>query len=461
MKNRNVKYWLRTGSYSFLQNFANLIFGFGSFLLLIRFLDKNEFGTWALFLSITVLIDMGRNGLIQNAFIKFAVDAKDVLYKKIFTGSLELNFIVSVISSAVIYLSSFLIADLFNAPQMESLLKIYSVTILLLLVYSQCLFVLQKDNRFKKIFYSVLIRQFVFFSLVLFLIYNNELSLLNLAAAHFIAASISTVTITFFAIKEFSFQFTIEIKWIKKLFNYGKYVFGTAVSSIILNNTDAIMLGHYLGTGAVALYNTAFKVVNIIEVPIASIANVVFPKSARLANKNNKTSVKELYEKSVGIILSLIIPVMIIIFFFSEDIIKLIAGTDYLNSVPVLEIIIIYTAIKPFLRIFGTTLDSIGKPKTNFAIILLLVVLNAISNYIFINIYGLNGAALGTLTSLVIGFVLINRILKTELGIRFFNSIKYVFFLYSTLLKTALKLIKTKPVILSSELKMRYNKNEK
>ncbi|MEZ4847758.1 MAG: hypothetical protein R3B93_03850 [Bacteroidia bacterium] len=57
-----------------------------------------------------------------------------------------------------------------------------------------------------------------------------------------------------------------------------------------------------------AIYGTAIKITNLVEVPTQSIAAIVFPQSARRIENEGRESVKRLYEKSVGVILALIIP---------------------------------------------------------------------------------------------------------------------------------------------------------
>ena len=62
-------YWIRSGAYTILQRSSMLLFGVGSFMLLVRMLSKEDFGVWSLFLSVATLFEVARNGLIQNALI--------------------------------------------------------------------------------------------------------------------------------------------------------------------------------------------------------------------------------------------------------------------------------------------------------------------------------------------------------------------------------------------------------
>ena len=53
------------------QRVTSLITGFGGFYILVRILSKDDLGAWALFISVTALIEVARGGLIQTAQIKY------------------------------------------------------------------------------------------------------------------------------------------------------------------------------------------------------------------------------------------------------------------------------------------------------------------------------------------------------------------------------------------------------
>ena len=87
-------YWLKSGIFSLLQNFSNLIFGFGGFYLLVRVLDKDQMGTWVLFTIVTSMLEVARIGFIKYGFIKLRAEAKPEDHGKLLTASLTLNVIL-------------------------------------------------------------------------------------------------------------------------------------------------------------------------------------------------------------------------------------------------------------------------------------------------------------------------------------------------------------------------------
>jgi len=434
--------------YSFLHQLTNLLLGFSGFLVLIRILPKAEFGTWVLFLSITVLFEMGRNGLIQNSFIKFYVNADQETRSKIMSGSVIINVITTLASLLILNIAAPFIAFLWSSPLLIELLRYYSLTALFSIFYSQISFLFQARSEFKGIFIINLIRlSFLFLGILLLGFSNLNLGLFSLVIFQAIGFLAGGAAGYLLFCRTMKFDFIFDKGWITRLFNYGKYVLGTAMSSIFLNNVDNIMLGSLIGPASVALYNIAYRIVNIVEVPIATITAVVFPKSAERIETEGKKSIKYLYERSVGAILALIAPAVLIIYLFAEEIVLLIAGEQYLESVSVLRIILVFTIVKPFLRQFGITLDAIGKPQINFYTILVLMVVNIISNYILIGLAGLTGAAYGTLFTLLVSMVINRIILKRELEIKFRNVFVYWKKFYADTFAVIISQIKPKSVL--------------
>ena len=89
-----------------------------------------------------------------------------------------------------------------------------------------------------------------------------------------------------------------------------------------------------------------------------------------------------LYERSVGVMLAIVIPMAVVIFFLAGPIVLLIAGKEYLAAVPVLQVFAVMSVFKPFGRQGGTILDSMGYPKYNSLVILIGLVVNFFLNWL-------------------------------------------------------------------------------
>ncbi|OWY21697.1 flippase [Sphingobacteriales bacterium UPWRP_1] len=433
-------YWYKSAIYTLFEQFSVVLFGFGSVFLLLRVLSKEEFGIWALFLTVAAFIEVGRNGLIQNALIKHltALNPHDAGYSRqyavIGTASLVVNILLTAVSIALLYFFAGYMATLWRSPQLQNMFYIYAISTTALIPFSQCTFLQQANFNFRGVFWANFARQGVFFLLVLFAWFNGSASLTGIAVYHALAATAGAVVAFAFARKYLRLSANINRQWMLQLLHYGKYVFGTNLGAMLHKSIDKFMLGSMLGTGAVALYDLAIRINNLMEIPVAATASVVFPQSARNSNAGSLEAVKILYEKSVAAVLAVLLPAIALVLLYPKTIIVLIAGAKYADTAPLLQITVLYGLFMPFARQFGTIFDSIGKPRLNFLFVVLGALLNLVFNYFFIRRFGTIGAAYGTLLVFAITFVLNQIILYRQLNVRLLSIAHYVLQFYRQLL---------------------------
>jgi len=183
----------------------------------------------------------------------------------------------------------------------------------------------------------------------------------------------------------------------------------------------------------------ATRIMNLVNVPSLSLSAIVFPKSARLVHTDGKAAVKDLYEKSVGAILGIALPAVILVLLFPQWIVGLIAPA-YNDAVPILQIVIFMSLFLPFAYQFGVTLDSMGYPHRNFYVTGSFFITNLTLNYFWISNFGVMGAAYGTLSTTVIGFLVMQIILNKMIGVTVPNVLRNMILFYTQLFKTVFSL---------------------
>ena len=418
-------YWLHSGMYTFLQRFSTLVFGFGGFYLLIRMQSKQDFGVWALVLTITALLEVARNGLIQNGLIKFSLGATENDQPAIQSAALFLNVVLTLFSCAFLLLSGPYFERAWHASNVEEVFQIYAFITVALIPFQQFSYLQQAKFDFKSLSIMYIIRQGSFFLVILsYYILFNHISITSLAWWLLVSSIISSLA-GYMMVKKYLFiRQWPTLFWIKKLFHYGKYSFGTNVSGMLFNSIDQMMLGAMTGTAQVAVFNASSKINNLIEVPISTVASIVFPQTSLKASENDQEGVKIMYEKSVAILLAMILPVLVVVALVPAYVLRLIAGAAYAEFSGVLMIILLFSVFQPFSRQFGTVMDAIGKPHVNFYCITGAALINLSLNYIFIPIWGIYGAALATLIALVLSVVFNLYLLKELVDVRLMTILK-------------------------------------
>ena len=86
--------------------------------------------------------------------------------------------------------------------------------------------------------------------------------------------------------------------------------------------------------------------------------------------------------------------------FFSRWMLLFVAGPKYLDSVPILQLVL-YALLLPFSRQFGTIVESIGKPNYQFWLFAFGAVVNIPLNFFLIQLFGVMGAAVATIAPIL------------------------------------------------------------
>lgn len=423
---------MKSGVYTLLNRVTDLLAGFGTFLILVRILSKDEFGVWVLYVTVAALLDFTRFAYVQYAFVKYSVTATEEEYKKILKASFLLNLVLTLISVVLLVSLGGFLSSVWKTESLKYLLYMYAIIMVLYIPFTQAVVVMQSKFDFKNIFYSQLIKNGGFFISVLLIgVFSYNVKLYELVEIQIVFAVLATITSYILVKKHFKFSKGIDIEWVKKLFHFSKYTFGTVITSTIANSMDKFLIGGILNTAEVAIFNTSTRVLNLIDVPLFSISSIVFPKSAERIEKDGKQAVKYLYERSIGLMMAMAVPFVVLCFIFAEQIILLIAGKEYLEAVPILRIVIFLSLLKPFDRQSGSFLDSVGKPNINFITVVINFFVTVVLLYLGLKFFGVYGAAFSLLISLLIAVIVTHIILYKLLNINPFNVFIYAYRFYA------------------------------
>lgn len=414
------KYWLKSGFFTMLHRGTNFFLGFIGFMILVRIFAPAEFGVWVLFISITAIVEMSRNGFLQNGMIKFLVNQDEAEERKIQMAALLLNTALTLALMVILWTAAIPLENLLNAPGLGRLIRIYVAALPLLILHTHNLILMQAKLDFKAYFYAGIAKSLPFFLVVLgYYLSDRPLDLPLLAWIQNITFAIAL------AVSCFQVRNTFRITWgwfntpVRQVFHFGKFVFGTNMISMLTGSLDKFLLGLLLSPVQVAVANAAGRVINMIEIPVNSIASIAYPKASAAHDQGHGEEVAKIYHHTVGMMLSLTIPFFLICLLFAEHIILIIAGADYLDAAPFLRIVALMCLLSPFDRQSGVILDAIGKPKLNMFMVMGTFVYSVAFTWIFIQYFGLYGAAYGMVTAVLITVIIKQVMLRQFLRISF------------------------------------------
>lgn len=424
-----------------MQKLSMVLFGILTFMLLARIFTPQKFGIWGLFIIISSIVEMLRHALIKNGYILFINTCKEIEKSAYEYSALLANCVFSAVLCVFFFFTGNLFESLFNSPGIAIVLKYYSVTLLFLVPFTQREFFLLARMNFKGIFFMYFLRNGLFMLVSVFLyITKTDIYLGNLAIIYGASALVG-VLIGFSIGKYQKIDFTWNYSIFLKFLNYGRFILGTNFFALIFRNTDSFMTARFISPIGLAFYNSASRVINFAEMPVLVFSEMMLPKAAHIIRTGNETNLKYMYEKTVSAILTLIIPFIIITWIFAEQIILILAGSQYLEASSVLRVMVFYAFFLPFTSQFGNLMDSTGRQRINFRVMLIFAVINIGSNYYFISEFGLLGAAFGTLFTYCLLFIVIQTILVKHAKVSHLNILRNIISLYPEYFKLILQML--------------------
>lgn len=219
----------------------------------------------------------------------------------------------------------------------------------------------------------------------------------------------------------------ISLQQAKKLLKESWPLIISSTAWIIYTRVDQVMLGNMLDNKAVGLYSAATKLSESIIIFPTIVAFSIIPTIMSFKEDNNP-----LYLKRFQSIYDItIIPMLMFALgttLLSKQIISFLYGESYeaasiVLSIHIWSIIFITMAI-----ISGKFLINEGLQKITMHRHLVGLIINILLNYFFIPIYGIEGAALASLLSLVISNYLLDA-LRKETKILFQQKTRALFFI--------------------------------
>ncbi len=236
---------------------------------------------------------------------------------------------------------------------------------------------------------------------------------LKYAVISLVSTSGASIVNVFYRKRYCHIRFTLNID-IKKHIGPILFLFVMILAQDIYNNVDSTMLGLMHGDRAVGIYGAAHKMAKMINQLVAAILWVIMPRMSFYFAQNDYSQINKLLKKILGFNLLLGLPCAVGTTMLSKEIITIIAGKDFLEAAFVLQVLMIGFI---FSLIGGNFLGNAillpsKQEKYYMFVCCITAVLNIITNYIFIPLYGAVAAA-GT-TALCSFVMFIMLILKKD-----------------------------------------------
>lgn len=425
--------WIMSGIFNGLQKLSIPVFGVISTMLLAkRALTKDEMGVWALFLILTSFVELIRQALVKTSLIKYVNHTQRNEHPKVLSAAFALNVIVSFALIAILACTAGWLESTLHADGFAEMIYIFLIGIVLLIPFSHFEWILYGHSKFKALFWVFFWRQGItLLLLVVALMINGKISLNELVIYFLIGLVVGAIIGYRFAKPHLTNRYILTKEWMSKLWHFGKYVFGSGVSTLVFANAGGMMLSPLLGsTVYTASQSIAARVLNLADMPSQVLSDILFPKSASHEVSNNKARIKYYYEKTVGATICLALPFLLFIVLFPKFVIRILADEQYYDAAFFLQVTAISVLFLAFLKQWAVIIDSTGKPKLNFILISIMAIVNVALSYVMIQEWGFMGAAYALIATHVVGFIITQILLRKFYNISLLMCFVYAFRFY-------------------------------
>lgn len=359
--------------------------------VLARILTPSQFGTYGIALLTLGLLEM----LTETGVNIFLIQEKSKI-KSYLNSSWAVSIIRGLLIGFIIILSTFFIPKFFNIPHVRNLLYLISFVAIIRGFINPMKVNFQKELEFKKVFFF---QGFLYFidaitAIGLALAFRHESSLVF----GMLLAALTEVIISFIIFKDKP-KFIFEKKKFLKVINSGKWVTGASIASYIFQNIDNAVIGKLMGATSLGFYQQSYSIATLPVTAVSDIYNkVMFPIYSKMTDINKLRTV--FYKVFFGFLaLSTIFGLFIIL--YTNQIVLIFLGSNWISIVPVLKVLVILGVLKSILNTSYSLFLALKMQKVVMYSEVLGIIGMLIVIYPLIVKFGNLGAAIGAITAVV------------------------------------------------------------
>ncbi|MBE3028728.1 MOP flippase family protein [Campylobacter sp. RM9344] len=328
-------------------------------MVLVRFLDKSDFGIMAILM---IFINF------SQVFVDFGISKAIVHYQNISRSDLGTLYCVNVLFGLLIYCGLFIcseyIAFFYGEPLLIDYLRIIGIILVIQSFGLQFDVLFQKSLKFNIIAKIEIFAVFVSFCLSIILAVNN-FGVMALIYPMIAMTIIKTFIFIFFGIKEYGFSFAFNIKCVRKYIVFGSYSVGDSVVSTISGQMDVILIGKFIGVESLGIYNVLKDfILRSTQIINPIVTKVAFPLMSKI--NDNLNSLKYMYLKIINYTSSIAFPVYTIAIVMAEDILYVLLGEKWISQAILLRILAVWAMFYSISSPVGALIMAAGKPNVSF-----------------------------------------------------------------------------------------------
>lgn len=403
---------------SFLKVFSTVALSLFSIRLITGYLGQDGFGDYstvlAFFAFFSAIADLGLSSVTVREISREGADEKKILSKVL---SLRLT------SSLIVFLLSPLLILLFDySRDLKIGIFIAAGAILFSTLSLMLNGVFQKRLAMDKVALVEFLGKLFQVALVVLAV-REDWGFLAIAATLLASLSFNALVVLYLSRRYVKFSPHFDFAYWKMFLHESLPMGATAIITFAYFKLDTIILSVLQPSAHVGIYNVAYKIMeNLIFFP-AMLAGLILPLLSRFIF-TDRAQFEEIADKTFKVFLIIIAPIVVGTFFLAPDIIRIVSGGGFQESVLVLRILIFALGFIFFGHFFTMLLVVGNAQKKLMQMLLFAAAFNIALNMFLITRYSYTGAAISSVATEVLVVFLTAFLVKKH--IRYVPSLQHI-----------------------------------
>lgn len=364
------------------------VFSFGMNMLstsiMARLIAPESFGLVAMVTAFTGFVLIFKDFGFTSAVIQ-----RSVISQKQISTLFWLNLGISLIISVIIAAIGPLLVSFYNEPRLLNITLALAGTVFLSGSVLQHGALMKRQMRFQRLSAVHLSATAIGIAtgIVMALLKFDYWSLIGITASYSIS-----YTIMLWLLCDWRPSFYFQFERVKSIMRFGAGVTGFDIVNYFSRNADNMIIGRYFGSATLGLYSKSYQ---LLMLPITQLRDplnaVALPALSSL--KEQRAKYREFYARYNFILAFFSMPLVVFLVIFSDEVILLILGEQWLEASRIFQLLAITSLIQPVAGTKGVVMITMGQTSRYFIWGVVNAVLTVIAFLIGMN-WGVNGMVL-------------------------------------------------------------------